>query len=289
MWNQIQSSLPPASSTRPRRVGSADSRSASTQPAEPAPTTMTSAEVEMARARLLVRLAWRAVLRRARRAGRDAQGAHPILTVRAGAVRVRHQAAMSFDLSYAGDRPMLLYVFQAPRSAAEQGCRPGAFALLKPGTSLEIHHPEPMEVLAVAYDGDRDLVLGDMEDAPPGASDPGVRLLAQEIRRVLREEDASDPRYVETLAESLLVRAAAVAASPQSAAATRALTPHKLRRLTAFIDANLDRPLQVAELAAVVGLSRAHFTRAFQSAVGQTPHRFVLSRRLEEVRSALEA
>lgn len=222
-------------------------------------------------------------------AGRDAQGAHAILTVRAGSVRVRHQAAMSFDLSYAGDRAMLLYVFQAPRSVAEQGCRPGAFALLKPGTSLEIHHPEPMEVLAVAYDGDRDLVLGDLEDAPRGASDPGVRLLAQEIRRVLRDEDASDPRYVETLAESLLVRAATVAASPQSAAATRALTPHKLRRLTAFIDANLDRPLTVAQLAAEVGLSRAHFTRAFQSAVGQTPHRFVLSRRLEEVRSALEA
>ena len=222
-------------------------------------------------------------------AGRDAQGAHPILTVRAGSVRVRHQAAMSFDLSYAGDRPMLLYVFQAPRSVAEQGCRPGAFALLKPGTSLEIHHPEPMEVLAVAYDGDRGLVLGDLEDVPRGASDPGVRLLAQEIRRVLRDEDASDPRYVETLAESLLVRAAAVAASPQSAAATHALTPHKLRRLTTFIDANLDRPLQVAELAAEVGLSRAHFTRAFQSAVGQTPHRFVLSRRLEEVRVALEA
>ncbi|WP_068877563.1 MULTISPECIES: helix-turn-helix domain-containing protein [unclassified Phenylobacterium] len=222
-------------------------------------------------------------------AGRGAQGADPILTVRAGSVRVRHQAAMSFDLSYAGDRPMLLYVFQAPRSVAEQGCRPGAFALLKPGTSLEIHHPEPMEVLAVAYDGDRDLVLGDLEDVPRGASDPGVRLLAQEIRRVLRDEDASDPRYVETLAESLLVRAAAVAASPQSAAATRALTPHKLRRLTAFIDANLDRPLQVAELAAEAGLSRAHFTRAFQSAVGQTPHRFVLSRRLEEVRVALEA
>jgi AraC family transcriptional regulator len=196
---------------------------------------------------------------------------------------------MSFDLSYAGDRPMLLYVFQAPRSVAEQGCRPGAFALLRPGTSMEIHHPEPMEILAVAYDGDRALDLGDLDEPARGASDPGVRLLAQEIRRVLRDEDASDPRYVESLAESLLVRAAKVAASPQLAAATRALTPHKLRRLTAFIDANLDRPMQVAELAAEVGLSRAHFTRAFQSAVGQTPHRFVLSRRLEEVRLALEA
>jgi hypothetical protein len=40
MWNQIQLSLPPASSSSTRAPGSADSRLASTQPAEPAPTTM---------------------------------------------------------------------------------------------------------------------------------------------------------------------------------------------------------------------------------------------------------
>ena len=219
---------------------------------------------------------------------RGAQGDPNILTVRAGSVRVRHQAAVSFDLSYKGDRPILLYVFQAPRSVAEQGCRPGAFALLKPGTSLEIHHPEPMEVLAVAYDGELRLDLTDLDDSPKGATDPGIRLLAQELRRVLRDEDAADARYVESLAESLLVRAATVATTPQLAAGVQALTPHKLRRLTAFIDANLDRPLQVAELAAEAGLSRAHFTRAFQAAVGETPHRFILSRRLEEVRLALQ-
>lgn len=218
---------------------------------------------------------------------RDARGDHPVLTVRAGSVRVRHQAAMAFDLSYTGDRPVLLYVFEAPRTVAEQGCRPGAFALLRPGTELEIHHPEPMEVLAVAYDGARDLDLDSLGDTPKGASDPGVRLLAQELRRVLRDEDAADVRYVEALAQSLLVRAAAISASPRAAAVVAPLTPGKLRRLTAFIDANLDRPLQVAELAAEAGLSRAHFTRAFQAAVGETPHRFILSRRLEEVRRAL--
>ncbi len=195
---------------------------------------------------------------------------------------------MAFDLSYTGDRPVLLYVFEAPRAVAEQGCRPGAFALLRPGTELEIHHPEPMEVLAVAYDGARDVDLGRLGETPKGASDPGVRLLAQELRRVLREEDAADVRYVEALTQSLLVRAAAVLASPPATIAVAApLTPGKLRRLTAFIDANLDRPLQVAELAAEAGLSRAHFTRAFQAAVGEPPHRFVLSRRLEEVRRAL--
>lgn len=195
---------------------------------------------------------------------------------------------MAFHLSYAGDRPVLLYVFQAPRALRDQGCRAGAFALLRPGATMEIHHPEPMEVLAVAYDGDQGLDLGPPDEAIHGATDPGVRLLAQELRRVLREEDGADPRYVESVAQSLFLRAAAVAASPQLAAATRALTPNKLRRLTAFIDANLDRPLPVAELAAVAGLSRAHFTRAFQSAVGETPHRFVLARRLEEVRLGLE-
>ena len=219
---------------------------------------------------------------------RGAWGGHPVLTVRAGSVRVRHQAAVAFDLSYTGDRPVLLYVFEAPRAVAEQGCRPGAFALLKPGTEIEIHHPEPMEVLAVAYDGARDLDLAGLADTPKGASDPGVRLLAQELRRVLRDEDAADVRYVEALAQSLLVRAAAISASrPASPTAVAPLTPGKLRRLTAFIDANLDRPLQVSELAAEAGLSRAHFTRAFQAAVGEAPHRFILSRRLEEVRRAL--
>src|SRR5262249_48515712 len=42
MWNQIQLSLPPASSSSTRVAGSAESRVASTQPAEPAPTMVES-------------------------------------------------------------------------------------------------------------------------------------------------------------------------------------------------------------------------------------------------------
>jgi hypothetical protein len=40
MWNQIQLSGPPASSSSTRRSASAERRFASTQPAEPAPTMM---------------------------------------------------------------------------------------------------------------------------------------------------------------------------------------------------------------------------------------------------------
>jgi hypothetical protein len=40
MWNQIQLSGPPASSSSTRLRGFSDSRLASTQPAVPAPTTM---------------------------------------------------------------------------------------------------------------------------------------------------------------------------------------------------------------------------------------------------------
>jgi len=41
-------------------------------------------------------------------------------------------------------------------------------------------------------------------------------------------------------------------------------------------------------LAALAGLSRPHFTRAFQAAVGESPHRFVLLRRLAAARQRLE-
>jgi AraC family transcriptional regulator len=221
-------------------------------------------------------------------AGALATGGETLITLRAGSVRLRHQAALPFHLSYDGEQPLLLYVFQAPRSVAREGCKPGAFVLLRPGAPVELHHPEPKEVLAVAYDGEHRLATEGGWGVAKGGNDPGIRALAQEIRRTLRSEAASDPRYVEILAEGLLVRAARLATTPRLVSAAQPLTTSRLRRLIAFIDAHPDRPLPVAALAAVAGLSRAHFTRAFQAAVGQTPHRFVLSRRLEMVRLALE-
>ncbi|MCC9625465.1 AraC family transcriptional regulator [Thalassospira sp. MA62] len=59
------------------------------------------------------------------------------------------------------------------------------------------------------------------------------------------------------------------------------LSPAIKRRVFDFVDANLDQPLTIEELANVAGLSAFHFARMFRKSVGEAPHKFVLRRRIE--------
>ncbi|MFS8368905.1 helix-turn-helix transcriptional regulator [Acetobacter indonesiensis] len=59
------------------------------------------------------------------------------------------------------------------------------------------------------------------------------------------------------------------------------LSPANLRRVDDYVRQALDQPLGVEDLAAVVGVSPYHFIRSFRQSSGETPHAFVLRRRLE--------
>lgn len=61
----------------------------------------------------------------------------------------------------------------------------------------------------------------------------------------------------------------------------------RLRRVLRHIGEHLDTPLANADLAALCGMSAAHFSREFHRAVGMPPHRYVLTRRLEQACRAL--
>jgi AraC family transcriptional regulator len=65
------------------------------------------------------------------------------------------------------------------------------------------------------------------------------------------------------------------------------LSPAALRRVQVFIEANLARPIQLADLAERAGLSRYHFARAFKASAGITPRAFVEQRRLERARQLI--
>jgi AraC family transcriptional regulator len=60
-----------------------------------------------------------------------------------------------------------------------------------------------------------------------------------------------------------------------------------LRLVADYVDAHLDREIAVVELAQLVGLSEAHFARAFKQSAGQSPHRFLTERRLERSKRQL--
>jgi AraC family transcriptional regulator len=66
------------------------------------------------------------------------------------------------------------------------------------------------------------------------------------------------------------------------------LSPAASRRVQVFVEANLDRSLQTADLAARAGLSAYHFARAFRRSMGMTPRAYVEGRRIARARTLIE-
>jgi AraC-like DNA-binding protein len=60
-----------------------------------------------------------------------------------------------------------------------------------------------------------------------------------------------------------------------------------LTRAKDLADARYFEPLGVDDLARAAGLSRAHFSREFRRAFGESPHSYLLTRRLERAAALL--
>ena len=60
-----------------------------------------------------------------------------------------------------------------------------------------------------------------------------------------------------------------------------------LLRAKDLADARYFEPLGVDDLARAAGLSRAHFSREFRAAFGESPHAYLLTRRLERAAALL--
>ncbi len=62
-----------------------------------------------------------------------------------------------------------------------------------------------------------------------------------------------------------------------------------LLRARDLADARYFEPLTVDDLARAAGLSRAHFSREFRRTFGESPHAYLLTRRLERAAALLRA
>ena len=119
-------------------------------------------------------------------------------------------------------------------------------------------------------------------------TDAGFTMLQQEIRRSLLGDPLVEPAYLEALADAMMARIGCHFAG--SALGTRpkeAIAPARLRRIVQHIEENLGEKLVVEDLAQDAGLSRSHFSRAFQAATGEPPQEFVIGRRLCRARDLL--
>jgi AraC family transcriptional regulator len=65
------------------------------------------------------------------------------------------------------------------------------------------------------------------------------------------------------------------------------LPRRRLQRVVDFIEANLASDVGLGELAAVAIMSPHHFSELFRRSTGESPHRYVVTRRLERAKNLL--
>jgi AraC family transcriptional regulator len=109
----------------------------------------------------------------------------------------------------------------------------------------------------------------------------------------LREDTAAGSPSGSLFAESVAMALSAHIAQRYSTLTTKlepyrgGLSRSRLNRVLEYINANLNDKLELGVLAEVVGLNLYHFARAFKQSTGETPHQYVLRRRIERAKEFL--
>nr|WP_026333108.1 AraC family transcriptional regulator [Thioalkalivibrio sp. ALM2T] len=116
-------------------------------------------------------------------------------------------------------------------------------------------------------------------------------LIAQGLELLWLEMGRSDPAarvFVDSMMACVVVRLARLASQVAPAEHYRGgLAPHRSAQVIDYMQAHLDEPISLAELAALCDLSPWHFARAFRDTHGQPPHRYLTRLRLERARELL--
>ena len=115
-----------------------------------------------------------------------------------------------------------------------------------------------------------------------GPQDALVRSIALQVANELDADLPAGRLYVESLVNALAVHLLRHYSTDSLIPEVHfgGLPAHKLRRVTEFIEEQLERDLSLTEIAEAIDLSQYHFARAFKQTTGQTPMQFLMHREL---------
>ena len=105
-----------------------------------------------------------------------------------------------------------------------------------------------------------------------------AKLLDTATRELERDQDVAKASLVTA---SHILQAEIERCSGANGSATGGLAAWQMLRVRAYIDNNLHRTIHIRDLSAIARRSPAHFSRKFKLAVGESPHAYVVKRRLE--------
>jgi AraC-like DNA-binding protein len=133
------------------------------------------------------------------------------------------------------------------------------------------------------------LAIGSL-DCTPGVTDPVLAGIAAALLPALERPAETSRLFLDHMALALCAHLASTYGGARSRRATVAgLAPWQERRAKELLCGNLARHVSLAEVAAECALSRGHFSKAFKTTTGQSPHAWLIERRIEAARQMLQA
>jgi AraC family transcriptional regulator len=106
-----------------------------------------------------------------------------------------------------------------------------------------------------------------------------LTLLNKAVRQLQSSEEVAHGTILE--ATSLLRKQIDLEPALALADGSGRLLAWQVRRVRDYIDSHIAGPILVADLCALIDRSEAHFSRSFKRTFGESPHAFVIRRRLE--------
>lgn len=181
----------------------------------------------------------------------------------------------------------------SPRSALVTA---GQMFLLNPGlaTTWEFSSPHHCVFLHIPFEQ----LAAAMEDIGcPGiephfrlvqqAFDPTVGTLLRALLDETRQKEPGSQASFDALLRLLSIHLLRRYRADDCIEDRTYLAPARLQAALAFVEANLGKRISTTELSDAAELSPYHFARMFKLAVGQTPHQYVLARRIDQAKILL--
>jgi AraC family transcriptional regulator len=176
---------------------------------------------------------------------------------------------------------------------------PGSVSLLPAGLRQAARITRPMPGVGLIFQIDTDFLERSVREIAKGGrfelirrmdlDDAQIARLIESLRADIRAGSPSGTLF----AESIAIALSAHVAQRYSTLTTNlkayrgGLARSRLNRVLEYIEASLIDNLELSVLAEVAGVNLYHFARAFKASTGETPHQYVVRRRIERAKEFL--
>jgi transcriptional regulator GlxA family with amidase domain len=110
--------------------------------------------------------------------------------------------------------------------------------------------------------------------------------LSTALNETLRDERSNAEACLQRV-KAMLQGVESAALPPTENTVRQGLAPWQVRRVLAHIEAHLSSPIRNKDLAAIARLSTFHFNVAFRNSVGDSPHGYLIRRRVERAQGLM--